>query len=393
MSFESQNIEFARVFTPTNRLVEDAHFETSMEPVNEREEAVTTLIARFGSYSDYVNDECVLASNEIPFSSERIEDSWISGRNFKPLSLDRQLHYLTNLQKGFEEYSALNGRLESLDFYQEDTFKTALQSRQVLIVTSQKLVGRAILDMPLWKFQQPGLNNVDMYHEGLLGLIKAVDRFEISKGVNLSTYAYLWIRQSIDLAFHRAARTIRLPLPVEREFREIARYGSILETKLGRSPTIEEISNETGIAVEEIVKAKQFVRVGSLFEGNVVEKEKIELIDSKQDTPSEERLFFEEFYKHAIEHGFSKQDFAIFVLMYPIQGSFLDHIEVKLSDDSVSSLGKLQGRLVKHRGDMNLSRDEIQTILNGVSKPDVIRVLKNMRFLLKDFLSDWKAED
>ena len=361
--------EFEAVFSPRNRGMIEGSLNTINEPaINDRDEAIVALIGRFGSYSDYVNEECVISSKLISYTSERIEDSWIQGRNYRPLSKHCQLRHLTCLQMGFEEYVATDGMSESLTLGQEDIFKSALQSRQILILTSQKLVGRVILDMPLWKFQQPGLNNVDMYHEGIAGLIKAIDRFEIGKGVSLGTYAYLWIRQSIDLAFNRGARTVRFPLPVEGEFREIARYKSILEGKMGREPTIDEIARETGIAVDGVFKAIQLISVGSLFDKNSVDKERIDVIASNEDRPHEDRLFFEEFYKHSIKHGFSAQDFGVFALMYSITGDFLCKVEVRLSNGSTVLLNELQDHLVKSRGDMNLSRGEI-TIFHKASIP------------------------
>ncbi|MBZ0310072.1 MAG: sigma-70 family RNA polymerase sigma factor [Anaerolineae bacterium] len=121
------------------------------------------------------------------------------------------------------------------------------EARKELILANTRLVVSIAKT-----YQGRGLPLADLIQEGNLGLLKAVDRFDAGRNVRLSTYATWWIRQSITRAAGNLGRTIRLPINQGQRWGRIRRVSDKLSQSLGREPSVEEISDEMELSIDQI---------------------------------------------------------------------------------------------------------------------------------------------
>ncbi len=107
------------------------------------------------------------------------------------------------------------------------------------------------------RYQGHGLSLLDLIQEGSLGLMRAVDKFDPSRGFKFSTYATYWIRQSVGRAIADHGRTVRLPVHLGERLSRLARARQRLTQRLDRDPTPEEVANELGITTDQVTRAEQ----------------------------------------------------------------------------------------------------------------------------------------
>jgi RNA polymerase primary sigma factor len=110
------------------------------------------------------------------------------------------------------------------------------------------------------RYQGHGLSMEDLVQEGMLGLIRAVEKFDWRRGFKFSTYGTLWIRQAIQRGLQNHGRTIRVPVHVAQRQVKVRKLESELSAKLGREPTDDEIAAVAELPVDEVIELRELNR-------------------------------------------------------------------------------------------------------------------------------------
>jgi RNA polymerase primary sigma factor len=141
------------------------------------------------------------------------------------------------------------------------------------------------------RYQGQDLPLLDLIQEGIIGLIRAAEKFDWRRGYKFSTYATFWIRQAIQRGIANKARTIRIPVHIGQRERKIARFQRELQAELGRPPTDEEVAKAAEIKVSDIEELRDAARTVTSLDRPVGEEGETafgDLLPSDSPEPEEE---------------------------------------------------------------------------------------------------------
>ncbi len=207
-----------------------------------------------------------------------------------------------------------DGSVESLDLLFRDTRRHALLTAAEEIELAQR-IERGDLDAKerminsnlrlvvsqARRYQGHGLPLEDLVQEGMLGLIRAVEKFDWRRGFKFSTYGTLWIRQAIQRGLQNSGRTIRLPVHVAQREVKVRKVESELSVTLGREPTDEEIATLAELPVEQVSEIRGLARNlasldqlvsddGELVLGDLLPSDRPDVFDEIADSLRDQQL-------------------------------------------------------------------------------------------------------
>jgi len=201
------------------------------------------------------------------------EEEKDSGDDYEDFSMDAIKLYLKDIQKTnlltAEEERALARRIDDGD----------MAARDLMIESNLRLVVKIAK-----RYMNRGLPFLDLIEEGNLGLIKAVERFKLSKECRFSTYATWWIRQSIERALVNQSRTIRLPVHVSDDINKLIKISRELVRVYNREPQVAEVAEAMGVEPAYVRRLMVLLKKTYSIEHPMGENSDYSLIDTIEDS-------------------------------------------------------------------------------------------------------------
>ena len=184
----------------------------------------------------------------------------------------------SRIRKNPSKLKVLNKRIDSLSAFTKVFFEWAQRLKQRFVKANLRLVITISR-----RYMSRGLPLPDLIQEGNLGLMRAVERFDHTKGYKFSTYASWWIHQAILRALQGQTRTIKVPVYLLEQANRVYKTSAKLAKEMERKPTPQEIADESGISVEVVKRILNSTNDAISLDTPVLDGEKTTLLDSVSD--------------------------------------------------------------------------------------------------------------
>jgi len=243
-----------------------------------------------GLYLDGIAKTALLSAEEEVELARRIE-----GGLYAQAILDGEI---IDESRGKKPVRVTRKELEELARIGDEAMNRFVTANLRLVVSVARKYGRSA--MPL----------LDLVQEGNTGLIRAVEKFDYTKGFKFSTYATWWVRQSISRGIAQQGRIVRLPVHVAEQINQVSAIRRNLERKFGRDPDLKEIAEEMGIEEEKVLELIQFSREHVSLDAPVEEDGDTALGDliAREPAPGPDEMVLDAEERARLEQMLSKLD-------------------------------------------------------------------------------------
>jgi len=304
---------------------------------------------------------------------------------FSEDDLEEEIEEESAIQNEEEEKSVSNSTGDPVKMYLQEIGKIPLLTREEEVELAKGIADgsercrEALINANLRlvvsiakKYIGRGLSFLDLIQEGNLGLMKAVEKFDYTKGYKFSTYATWWIRQAITRAIADQARTIRIPVHMIETVRELQRVKKEHQQETGEMPDQETLAQELGMPVEKVKRVENVSQYTSSLERPIGEDEEDALGDliTDENAPSPTKEAYRQSMAEELDRALnqlSERERAILILRYG------------LKDGHTRTLKEVAG-------EFNITRERVRQIeikaLDKLKHPTRKEELKRFRQLL-----------
>ena len=224
----------------------EGRFDTTLEELKRHENRIRRTFARVGEEDERFVDDVIEQLSREPFHTVLTSLTPLLRRALveETASLSRSAMAIKAILEecglSLQELELLATQVHIARRHYQDALNGLVSGNLRLVISVAQ------------RYQNQGVALLDLVQEGNLGLIRAAEKFDYTRGFRFSTYATWWIRQAVSRAITEMSRTVRLPASLNQAMRTVTRILSRLSQQLGREPTLQEIAQEGGLAIEQV---------------------------------------------------------------------------------------------------------------------------------------------